>query len=126
MSRYIDADELKKDLVHRIIAWNEHTRGMFPTYGESNMPSIIDEQPTADVVNVVRCGECRHWQNGHICLAWSRYGTIETTAEQFCSSGERKDEVYYIKGEQPTTVPMDGRKVTLVFVGGGKKDEVEE
>lgn len=50
MSRYIDADELKKELEHRLIAWNEHTKGMFPTYGESNMPSIIDDIPTAEVV----------------------------------------------------------------------------
>ena len=50
MSKYIDADELKNDLEHRLIRWSEPTRGMFPTYGESDMPDIIDSQPTAEVI----------------------------------------------------------------------------
>lgn len=44
------------------------------------------------VRDLVRCAECRHWRNEHICMAWSRYGTIETKADQFCSYGEVRDE----------------------------------
>jgi len=45
-----------------------------------------------DAVEVVRCKECNHWLNDHICTKWSGYyGTIETFADDFCSYGERKE-----------------------------------
>ena len=43
------------------------------------------------LVEVVRCKDCEHWKNDHLCQAWSRYGTIETKADQYCSYGERAD-----------------------------------
>ena len=54
--------------------------------------NALNAIPAANVVEVVRCKDCRHWKNTHLCEAWSRHGTIETKAEQFCSYGERKDE----------------------------------
>lgn len=46
----------------------------------------------ADFVNVVRCKDCKHWQNKHVCSAWSRFGTIETKGDQFCCYGEKVTE----------------------------------
>ena len=40
---------------------------------------------------IVRCKDCKYWKNEHLCLAWSRFGSIETKAEQFCSYGERRE-----------------------------------
>lgn len=55
----------------------------------------IDVDLGPDVVPVVRCGECKHWQrnfgvvdspNGH-CF----YLDFEMNGHDFCSYGERKD-----------------------------------
>ena len=54
---------------------------------------ILFDAPTADVVEVVRCKDCKRWKNKHLCEAWSRYGTIETKADQFCSYGEKNNEI---------------------------------
>ena len=50
----------------------------------------IVNAPIIDAVPVVRCGDCKRWKNDHLCESWSRYGTIETRADQFCSYGEKK------------------------------------
>ena len=42
-----------------------------------------------DMVRVVRCKDCRFWKNEHLCLVMSRYGSIDTKAEHYCSYGER-------------------------------------
>lgn len=44
-----------------------------------------------DRVNVVRCKDCRFWKNEHLCLVMSRYGSIDTKAEHYCSWGERRE-----------------------------------
>ena len=82
--RLIDADALKDKCYITV-------RGT--TIGRNNyvMFHEIDATPTIDAVQVVRCKDCKHWQNEHLCLAWSRHGTIETMPEQYCSYGERKD-----------------------------------
>lgn len=67
---------------------------------------IIREMPAADVAEVVRCKDCKHWQrhtgvvdspNGH-CFAletctngmdFCSYGEYQTN---FCSYGERREE----------------------------------
>ena len=43
-----------------------------------------------DVEIVVRCKDCKHWLNGHLCKHWSRHGTIETGAYDYCSYGREK------------------------------------
>ena len=53
---------------------------------------IVDEQPTADVVEVVRCKDCKYfYQNGNIkvCKHWNCHST---TDDAYCSYGERRKE----------------------------------
>lgn len=38
----------------------------------------------------IRCVDCKHWINHHLCESLSRYGTFETKAEFFCGYAERK------------------------------------
>ena len=52
----------------------------------------IEHAPTIDAVEVVRCKDCKHWQNEHLCRAFSQFGTIETQGDDYCSHGERKEE----------------------------------
>lgn len=51
--------------------------------------AILNEFPAADVVEVVRCRECKHYNAGFECLI-EGYG-IERPADYFCADGKRKD-----------------------------------
>lgn len=64
------------------------------------IPKIIDEFPAADVVPVVRCKECKHYQNhpnGLCYLHTEPYGdgykgdAVCVEPNGFCSYGERKE-----------------------------------
>lgn len=76
MPRYKDADELI-----------EFFDG-YPDYIEfdvGDIKSIINEQDTADVVEVVRCKDCMHRKKNTFCLHNMRY----EADNGFCSYGER-------------------------------------
>ena len=90
MSRYINADVIDYDFY-----W--YTKG-YSIQECQRAEQLINEQPTADVVEVVRCKDCmfNHWHetpNGekyHICnlnqLSFSEH------ADFFCAYGERREE----------------------------------
>lgn len=47
--------------------------------------------------DVVRCKDCRWWSgsqetthNNHLCRNWSKFGSISTSADDFCSLGQRR------------------------------------
>ena len=55
---------------------------------------MVRKQPTIDAVPVVRCKDCKYWQdnNGGYPNDECRWGKNETPdADDFCSYGERKD-----------------------------------
>lgn len=55
---------------------------------------LIDAQPAADVAPVVRCKDCRYWQdnNGGYPHPECRWGDDETpNADDYCSFGEREE-----------------------------------
>lgn len=84
--RYIDADVLIDDLIHN--------RSFYPAL----VAGAIKNTPTADVVEVVRCKDCKHAEiplNGvfgdegkRICV---RLGKLCLPCEFYCSYGERKE-----------------------------------
>ena len=81
MSRYIDADVLIDDLIHN--------RSFYPAL----VSAAIKNTPTADVVSVVRCKDCKYWQdnNGGYPHEECRWGKEETPdSDDYCSYGERK------------------------------------
>lgn len=62
--------------------------------------SLINNQPIADVVEVVRCKNCLHkinYKGRAMCTLYAEeafgvwYGLNATRDEHFCSYGERKD-----------------------------------
>ncbi len=77
--RAVNAD----DLIHELDKDGIVEHGYVSVFG---IPII------EDCVPVVRCKDCKHWQNKHVCSAWSRFGTIETKGDQFCSYGEKVTE----------------------------------
>lgn len=49
----------------------------------------LNRVPTADVVEVVRCKDCKHWTgiNCGYCEVWEHYISNQ---DYFCGSGERR------------------------------------
>lgn len=45
-----------------------------------------------EVGELIRCKDCKHWMNEHLCKALSRYGTFETSEDFYCGYAERKVE----------------------------------
>lgn len=71
MSRYIDADNLQR--VYKEIHGGKRSL-------------LIDTEPTADVVEVVRCKDCR-WKQGSECV---RFADVRPFPDDFCSRAERR------------------------------------
>ena len=51
--------------------------------------AIVDAQPAADVVEVVRCGECRHAEDS--LVLWCNEHEQAVSRLDFCSHGDRMD-----------------------------------
>lgn len=85
MSRYIDADKFEMDIVSLPYGY----RGM--------VRSILSEQPTADVVEVVRCKDCKYatgWttKNGlYGGLTCESLVDMDVDEDFFCANGERRE-----------------------------------
>lgn len=95
MSRYIDADEIIKDLTAM--------KSMYDAIALDGMIKALNEAPTADVVEApVRCKDCKHnvanWKHDEldatdytdiVCDYWMSDGL---EPDSFCSRGERVTE----------------------------------
>ena len=94
MPRYIDADKLIKDVGNLHDCYN----GFSDTYDKACIIGLVEEQPTADVVEVVRCNECKWWKsnftwNGKevkVCVK-EPYEPVRKE-NYFCADGERRED----------------------------------
>ena len=53
----------------------------------------VEEVPAADVMPVVRCGECKHWKrirNDCILASCELYALVRSE-DFFCADGEKRD-----------------------------------
>ena len=57
--------------------------------GISTAITEIDNAPTVDAVEVVRCKDCKNWNDG-ICK--SGFGLAFNGEDDFCSYGERRED----------------------------------
>ncbi len=81
MAKYIDVDTIE---YHEIFEGHEFVR---VAYGDD-----IDELPTADVVEVVRCKDCKHWE---VRDGWDNCTFFDWLMEDgngFCHFGERRED----------------------------------
>ena len=94
MARHIDADKLMEAIEKNI----EPYKSWDCTKADVVMDTIL-EQPTADVVEVVRCKDCKHKVDycGRLMCGRNKYefaegvgGLVATLPEHFCSYGERR------------------------------------
>lgn len=82
MGRMIEADALKIAIDKEIFRHDTI----------DHVFQIIDDAPTIEAVEVVRCQECKHWRNTDaekIPTASIACGNMH--ADDFCSYGERTD-----------------------------------
>lgn len=88
MPRYIDAKKIDFKLgVPFQVADGELFIGI------RDIRKVIAQTPTEDVVKVVRCRDCKYWQdnNGGYPHEECRWGKDETPDENdYCSCGERR------------------------------------
>lgn len=94
--RLIDADDFFERLCDRDC-------DIVPQYSEDGysierIEETLDETPTVDAVQVVRCKDCEFWDDNrgiltyHACRLWSAVNSTRYTADMdFCSKGERAD-----------------------------------
>ena len=92
MARLIDADRAIEIVRDKGIA---HPNA----YHLTNYTTLIlQEAPTVDAVEIVRCKDCKHYMPQKKSAHWenranycNRIVTIKTRPYDFCSYGERKD-----------------------------------
>lgn len=83
--RLIDADALIPIMKY---ATTDNEIGVFPIrIGFDAIKGVIDDAPTIDAVEVVRCGDCRHRDLFSCPLADNDF----QKDEDFCSWGERRE-----------------------------------
>lgn len=80
--RLIDADALKRRAI--TVRFFGKDIMMVPT-------AEIDDAPTIDAVEVVRCGECKHMIADGRCMEFADDG-IRPSAMDYCSYGERRED----------------------------------
>ena len=84
MAEYIE----KEALLLRIDLHGTNKFGML----DEDIREFIKEQPAADVVQVVRCKDCRRVEKDHLFGGYWCRG-YRVSPDDFCSYGERKESV---------------------------------
>lgn len=81
--RYIDADVLIDDLIHN--------RSFYPAM----VASAIKNTPTAEVVEVVRCKDCKYVLDHGMAGLWCEHPDNRNPCgcrpNDFCNDGERRE-----------------------------------
>ena len=96
MSRYINADALEQ---HKFVSWtmpeffNERSleQQAYQLGWNNAIEAIMENEPTADVVEVVRCEECRYWDNRFDVMVCNLTDGMKG-ASDYCSYGERRED----------------------------------
>lgn len=89
MSRYIDADKLIEQFD------KDSKKYDVKDFHMDFITEEIQDAPIADVVEVVRCKDCKYATydksiDRYDCRNWGSDGDEYTEADDFCSYGERK------------------------------------
>lgn len=90
MTRYIDADKLKEDILE------ENSWYLYNEFGSTTQfHELIDKQPTVDALEVVRCKDCK-WYKKIVEKSKSGLCHYDLVAmclhdEDYCSHGEWRE-----------------------------------
>ena len=65
-----------------------------PSQVARDIATIIENEQDMRVMlsqpEIVRCKDCKHWINDHLCESLSRFGSFETKADFYCGYSERR------------------------------------
>lgn len=86
MARYIDAHPMEE----YINVTNDDKEWLLSQYNADWIMSFIQNQPTADVVEVVRCCECKKHKKHTDVVGYCIEHNIAVVYSDFCSYGERR------------------------------------
>ena len=98
MAEYIERETFLKDIEERYClpckeAWKDHNGCKCRVCWVDDMRGDVIDAPAADVAPVVRCKDCKYWQDNNDGYPHEecRWGHGETPdANDFCSYGERR------------------------------------
>ena len=99
MNKYINVDDYK-ELIEREKAECYPTDDEFEDGCKTGLEiavEVIDEMISADVVEIVKCEDCKYWAtvvmnpSSGLCKHLSKYGTVISKCDDFCSYGEREE-----------------------------------
>lgn len=91
--RLIDADKMKYSIEKQVELIRLFDNDKLTEYAEIIANGILqelDNVPTADAVEVVRCKDCKYWRDDHTCREHSLVSPMG--ANEFCSRGERGEQ----------------------------------
>jgi hypothetical protein len=89
--RLIDADALIPMMKYTT---TDNEIGVFPIrIGFDAIKRVIDDAPTIDAVEVVRCKDCKHYsvEGETTRFGWCGYWNKPTDEMRYCSDGERRE-----------------------------------
>ena len=101
MSRYIKVDALEQ---HKFVSWtvpeffNEMSleQQAYQLGWNNAIEAIMENEPTADVVEVVRCKDCKHAEIQDYappsCRYCCKYSALYHAKNFYCSMGERRED----------------------------------
>lgn len=101
MARLIDANSILDDFLKRYTEMEKDGKLVFAACEiKQDFADMISNVPTVDAVPVVRCKDCKHYKPQKKSAHWenrtnycNRVVTIKVQPYDFCSYGERKEEV---------------------------------
>lgn len=86
MSRLIDADSLRQDILALPNCYN----GFSDTYDKACIIWVIDEQQPVDAVPVVRCKDCKWWYLDADTEMACEYTEMGQPEDGYCNWAERR------------------------------------
>ena len=90
MPRYIDANKLLTDLGEEPMVWTDSEYEIQARSDYRDFKSLIQNTPTEDVREVVRCKDCKHYYEGIMNRCTHPDGLKTAGEHNWCSWGERK------------------------------------
>lgn len=87
MMRLIDADAIKYTMLYK-----ENFMARTGTEKQGVWKSEIDKMPTVDAVPVIRCKDCKYYEEGYMGRMICIDDGVCRNDDDYCSSAERKEE----------------------------------
>lgn len=92
--KFINAEQMKGDIrIAMAEQLHKDPFNLLPTHLAELLCKFVDDTDAADVVEVVRCGQCKYWKinPNNLYGGYCRY-CEGASIDHFCSYGKRKEQ----------------------------------